>query len=64
MVNHELDESRNTIAVLIAQRLASVHYRRWYKFYPSKIGAAYERDSSLIQFLNRFILYERDLIRF
>jgi hypothetical protein len=60
MVNHELDESRNTIAVLIAQRLASVHYRRWYKFYPSKIGAAYERDSSLIQFLNRFILYERD----
>ena len=60
MVNHELDESRNTIAVLIAQRLASVHYRRWYKFYTSKIGVAYERDLPLIQFLNRFVLYDRD----
>jgi hypothetical protein len=54
-----MDESRNTIMVLLAQRNANVHYRRWCKFYTSKIGAAYEHDSSLIQFLNRFILYDR-----
>lgn len=60
MINHELDESRNTITVFLAQRCASVYYRSWYKFYPSKIGASYERDSSLIQFLNRFVFYDRD----
>lgn len=60
IVNHEIDESDNTIAVFLALRNASVHYRRWYKFHTSKLGAAYASDSSLVQFLNRFILYDRD----
>jgi hypothetical protein len=60
IVNHELDESRNTVAVFIAQRCASVHYRRWYKFFRSKIGPSYERDASLNCFLNRLVWYDRD----
>ena len=60
IVDHELDESRNTVAVLIAQRCASVHYRRWYKFFVSKIGCSYEGDAALIRFLNRVIWYDRD----
>ena len=51
--------SRNTVAVFIAQRCASVHYRRWYKFFVSKIGSSYERDASLIRFLNRIVWYDR-----
>lgn len=60
IVNHELDESRNTVAVFIAERCASVHYRRWYKFLVSRIGSFYERDTSLICFLNRLVCYDRD----
>jgi hypothetical protein len=60
MVNHELEESKNTIAVLITQRLDNVHYRRWYKFLTSKLGAVYGQDSALVDFLNRFVTYDRD----
>ena len=60
IVDYELDDSRNTVAVFIAQRCASVHYRRWYKFFVSKIGSSYEPDASLIRFLNRLVLYDRD----
>ena len=60
IIDHELDGSRNTITVVIAQRCASVHYRRWYKFVVSKVGTSYATDGSLLAFLNRMILYDRD----
>jgi hypothetical protein len=37
-----------------------VHYRRWYKFVVSKVGTSYATDGSLLAFLNRMILYDRD----
>ncbi len=60
IIDHELDASRNTITVLIAQRCASVHYRRWYKFVVSKVGASYAADGALAAFLERMICYDRD----
>jgi hypothetical protein len=60
IIDHELDGSRNTITVVIAQRCASVHYRRWYKFVVSKVGTFYATDGSLLAFLERMICYDRD----
>ena len=60
MVNHEIDESNKTIAVLIARRVANVHYRYGYHYVVSDLGAAYRRDTQLINFLNRFVTYDRD----
>lgn len=60
LVNHALDDSRSTIAVMIGRRMANVHYRRWYRFVTSKLGAPYERDLELAAFLNRLVLYDRD----
>jgi hypothetical protein len=60
IIDHELDGSRNTITVVLAQRCASVHYRRWYKFVVSKVGTSYAADSALLAFLERMICYDRD----
>jgi hypothetical protein len=60
IVDHELDGSRKTVAVLIAQRCSNVHYRRGYKFLVSRIGASYAADSALGSFLERMICYDRD----
>ena len=60
IVDHELEGSRKTVAVLIAQRCANVHYRRWYKFLVSRIGTSYAADSALVPFLERMICYDRD----
>lgn len=60
IIDHELDGSRNTITILIAQRCTSVHYRRWYKFFVTKIGTMYTGDNALRSFLERLIIYDRD----
>lgn len=60
IVDHELDGSRNTVTVLIAQRCANVHYRRWYKFLVSRIAASYAADNALAPFLERLTCYDRD----
>jgi hypothetical protein len=60
ILDHELEESHNTIAVFIAQRCTNVHYRRWYKYYVSKIGDSYRGDDTLLRFFERLICYDRD----
>ena len=60
LIDHELATSKNTIAVVIAQRCASVHYRRWYRYFISNIGASFVSNKGLQDFFPRFITYDRD----
>ncbi|MGA3318673.1 MAG: hypothetical protein ABSC64_19830 [Candidatus Korobacteraceae bacterium] len=60
IIDKEMDNSRNTIAVVIGQRCANVHYRRWYKYCISKLGPTFVLDKALSDFFLRFYTYDRD----
>ena len=60
IIGKEMDSSRNTVAVVLAQRCANVHYRRWYKYCISKLGPTFVSDKALSDFFLRFYTYDRD----
>jgi len=60
IIDHELSNSDNTIAVVIAERCASVHYRRWYRYFVSGLGASFVANENIRQFFARLYTYDRD----
>ncbi len=60
IIEREMDISRNTVAVIIAQRCMNVHYRPWYRYCISRLGPAFSLDRSLNEFFPRFYTYDRD----
>jgi hypothetical protein len=60
IIERELDISRNTVAVVIAERCMNVHYRPWYRYWISKLGPSFASDRALNDFFPRFYTYDRD----
>jgi hypothetical protein len=60
IIEREMDISRNTVTVIIAQRCMNVHYRPWYRYCISRLGPAFSLDRSLNDFFPRFYRYDRD----
>ncbi len=60
IIDEELANSRHTVAVIIAQRCASVHYRRWYRYFVSSCGPSFTSNETIRGFFARFVTYDRD----
>jgi hypothetical protein len=60
IIDREMDISRNTITVVIAERCMNVHYRPWYRYCTTKIGPSFVSDRTLCDFFMRFYTYDRD----
>lgn len=60
IIDREMDSSRNTITVVIAERCGNVHYRKWYRYCISKLGSSFVSDKALCDFFLRFFTYDRD----
>jgi PII-like signaling protein len=60
ILDHELANSTNTIAIVIAERCANVHYRRYYRYVISRLGSSFVSNKVLFEFFPRFVTYDRD----
>jgi len=60
ILDHEVANSTNTIAIVIAERCANVHYRRYYRYVISMLGFSFVSNKVLCDFFPRFVTYDRD----